>query len=531
MKHNLLQLAARAGYGQDLIGIYDLVTNRIESGFAYDNSNLEIGIDDEKDGTILFPHVPKSTHTQVYALIGEAFSRVGYKPVFVICDGCQPMCTLKDINKPSDPIKCETCQYGATATIKQAGHETIILSDLLPEDKVYKSDDFEKEYRGVDINRYALASTRKATKKYHLASKDDWRIYDYFIESSVKIIDVMEKLFQTRDIVATIANDDKYTQGGIPLEIAERHGVPAYSDAYGWLDGTLLISRISDRDSLPYFERTELVNEFLSQELTENQRRSIKETMRDRMRGNKNMRVHYSATTNNSINPKKDEFVVGMFTNLIWDASLEVADCPFPDPFEWISATIDALAEQESITLIIKTHPAENIRGTNESVENWIRDHWDPLPENIEVLSPETEINTYEMIQDLDAGIVYNSTVGLEMAYLGKPVIVGGKTHYKHLNITHDPETSSEYQDLVRNISELEDDEKVKMRATRYLYFLFNVKHLDFPYIQMTKEGNVQAISSDDPAGLETLEAIVRQCPKGEPVFSSQFKSDLADSL
>ena len=54
-------------------------------------------------------------------------------------------------------------------------------------------------------------------------------------------------------------------------------------------------------------------------------------------------------------------------------------------------------------------------------------------------------VNTYDLFEIADLGLVYTTTVGLEMAMSGVPVIVVGKTHYrgKGFTLTRIPGRSS----------------------------------------------------------------------------------------
>jgi hypothetical protein len=61
------------------------------------------------------------------------------------------------------------------------------------------------------------------------------------------------------------------------------------------------------------------------------------------------------------------------------------------------------------------------------------------LPEQIHLIKPEEKVNTYDLIAAADVGLVYTTTVGLEMAMSGVPVIVSGNTHYRGRGFTIDP--------------------------------------------------------------------------------------------
>ena len=61
------------------------------------------------------------------------------------------------------------------------------------------------------------------------------------------------------------------------------------------------------------------------------------------------------------------------------------------------------------------------------------------LPDHVRAVPPESDISTYDLIELADVGLVYTTTVGLEMAMRGIPVIVAGQTHYRGKGFTTDP--------------------------------------------------------------------------------------------
>lgn len=261
--------------------------------------------------------------------------------------------------------------------------------------------------------------------------------------------------------------------------MAKSHNIPSYSVSTGYRDGYIMFGRQEENKlPLPQFTNPELIKKNMEEELHKKEINEIENVMKKRTSGSTST-VPYTET-GTSIKPKGCDTTVGMFTNLIWDGSLEIETAPFPDVFDWIFTTIDYFIESD-MRLIIRTHPVEAIRGTNEDVASSIRENYNNLPENIILVDPEENINSYKLIDDLDVGIVYNSTVGLEMAYNGLPVIIGGDTHYRNLGFTYDPDSPEEYVRFLNKSNRLKSKENTKERARRYCYLLFIQKHIEFP--------------------------------------------------
>jgi capsule polysaccharide export protein KpsC/LpsZ len=99
------------------------------------------------------------------------------------------------------------------------------------------------------------------------------------------------------------------------------------------------------------------------------------------------------------------------------------------------------------------------------------------IPENILLISADAEINTYDLIEIADLGLVYTTTVGMEMAMSGVPVIVIGQTHYRDKGFTLDPQTWDAFFELLTDLLSSTDITRLTRRevdlAREYAYRFF----------------------------------------------------------
>ncbi|HMD80783.1 MAG TPA: hypothetical protein VKE92_05705, partial [Anaerolineales bacterium] len=106
------------------------------------------------------------------------------------------------------------------------------------------------------------------------------------------------------------------------------------------------------------------------------------------------------------------------------------------------------------------------------------------VPENIHLIGPLEKINTYDLMEISDLGLVYTTTTGLEMAMNGIPVIVCGETHYRKRGFTLDPMSWDEYyamiDDALNNKKSL--TETHIGTAWEYAYRFFFEYPLAFPW-------------------------------------------------
>lgn len=66
------------------------------------------------------------------------------------------------------------------------------------------------------------------------------------------------------------------------------------------------------------------------------------------------------------------------------------------------------------------------------------------------VIDEDMNINSFSVLEITDVAVTHTSTIGLEMAMLGKPSIILGATHYKGKQFTIDPLTVTEYIEAIK---------------------------------------------------------------------------------
>jgi hypothetical protein len=134
--------------------------------------------------------------------------------------------------------------------------------------------------------------------------------------------------------------------------------------------------------------------------------------------------------------------------NVIWDLAALNKQVVFGDMMEWIAATIEWFGRHPEYELIVKAHPAEqhpSIPETRERVALALEDRGVRLPANVHLLSPKARVTVYELLPRVKAGIVHTTTVGLEMAARGMPVLTSGRAPYRGYGFTLDPGTPQAY--------------------------------------------------------------------------------------
>ena len=152
---------------------------------------------------------------------------------------------------------------------------------------------------------------------------------------------------------------------------------------------------------------------------------------------------------------------------------------------EMIVKTIGYFNHHPELQLVVRVHPGE-LKTHGTSMIDVINEAYAELPENIHIIRPEDKTNTYDLMEIADFGVVYTTTVGMEMAMSGLAVIVTGKTHYAGKGFTLDPQTWQEYEHLLDRISQNPAAARLTPeqleKAWLYAYLFFFEYSLPFPW-------------------------------------------------
>jgi hypothetical protein len=169
-----------------------------------------------------------------------------------------------------------------------------------------------------------------------------------------------------------------------------------------------------------------------------------------------------------------------MFCNILWDSAVMGRDLAFPSMGAWVVGGIHWAASHPDIDLFVRIHPAEiGLRNhpTLERMADHIAANVDTLPANVRVVQAEDPTSSYALMDMAALGMVYTSTVGLELAARGVPVLVAAATHYRGRGFTVDPETADQYwanaDRLLVSPPEGAERERMRELARRYAVLFF----------------------------------------------------------
>jgi hypothetical protein len=182
--------------------------------------------------------------------------------------------------------------------------------------------------------------------------------------------------------------------------------------------------------------------------------------------------------------------VILLATNVIGD-SLTLGRQVFSDSMtNWLQRTVEFFAFRPDVQLIVRIHPGELItRGPSVvDVVNEVFEGSGTAQDysHVHVIPADAEVNTYDLIEIADLGLVYTTTVGMEMAMSGTPCIIVGNTHYRARGFTLDPESWDDYFEILARVLDQPEQYRLENQqvqlAWNYAYRFFFDYPLPFPW-------------------------------------------------
>lgn len=133
--------------------------------------------------------------------------------------------------------------------------------------------------------------------------------------------------------------------------------------------------------------------------------------------------------------------------NSSWDSAALGLHTIFEDNQQWIVETARYLLENTSVPVVVRQHPAERLSyaRSNDDYRGLLQRNFGSHP-RLHFVAAEEKINSYALFDRVAAVVVYTSTIGVEAAAHGKPVITPSNSYYSGLGFVWRAADLDQYQ-------------------------------------------------------------------------------------
>lgn len=458
-------------------------------------------------GTILIAPYRVSPISNLFeGLIAYYFRLKGYNVKAIMCNQAVNICENLSKNKKRNCIDCSLCLAEQNRFCKVFNVEKISLNDFITKKereivtKLVNSRSFnvENDFLYNDLN--FKEEIESAVKRYTLSSNinDKKNIIREFSKTAFLTSIALEKIQAEEKAIQLILSHGIYSTWGSLLKTANKVNLKSTVWGRGYVgQGNLVFGK-----NKSYLEEVLNDDNWKEISITEEEEVVIKEYYVDKFKGDKFKRDYinyYNELQYEDFNKKsffneidKYKYKFGMYTNIPWDGEVFNKSKGFPNNVTYITSVINWFINNPDNCLVIRPHPAEksgNEALFSEKFEDILYDLYPILPDNVKLLSPENPITSYELVNKVDANIIYGSSLSLEFAVMGFLVIQTGNFNVNNKGIVYEANTIEELYEFMRSASlnKLIVTDEMKRNALNYANYWINYKHLNDETMNLEK--------------------------------------------
>lgn len=443
------------------------------------------------------------------AMIAAALNLRGYRTHFILCNGVQEACIQRGLEKNERledwSLKCPNCLKSMRYTAHQYGLEYSLTGDYISENKksefktlsetISIEDLLNYEFLGIQAGALSWSSLVRYMKGHvielsDLKKEDEIILRKYFYGGLVNI-------FAAEEVINKFAPAAIYGSHGVYIDYSPMilkafiKGIPALVWSSGFKDFLHYFTIPKKPHKLEFRGITPSAwKKRVEKQLNEKEIKILDEYIYNRFnKGNKRDFLNVTFPESIEVLKKKlgienNKKTVCLFCHVNWDSSFDVSEMLFDNATQWLRESLNIIFEVKDVNWIIRVHPGEKATGSLYTIDNFLKDNYPSIPDNVKILWSDSEINSLGLYKLTDAGITLFGTMGAELPLLGKPVITAGKAHFSNKGFTYDAKSKAEYFQMLRDIADIKplSNEQIKI-AQQYAYSFFIQRQIPIPVL------------------------------------------------
>jgi hypothetical protein len=437
-----------------------------------------------------------SVHLAIETVLAHAVRRRGGEPIFAYCGGRLPICDVMPVTA-APPMPCHSCREYASGAINAAGFDSIALHDVLDVGlsvkiarrrvasltTVRECESYMDQ--GIPLGRLVRISVAWFLSRGSLTdTPQTLETYRSFLVSGIVVARGLRGILNRTAPQRVFMLNGSFFPESIMAALAAQRGIPFGTYEKGFIHDAIVMTPGAAASRLEIPETA--WSAARDTPLTDSESKAIDAYLGDRRNGGDSLdnfwrsRIDDLARIRRELRLDAEHPLVVMFCNILWDSAVMGRDLAFSSMGRWVVDGILWAESHPEIDLVIRIHPAEiQLRNhvTVERMADHIAANFTALPPNVRVIQAEDTTSSYVLMDIAALGLVYTSTVGLELATRGTPVVVAAATHYRGRGFTVDPATPREYWAeadlLLQNPPVDVERERTRELARRYAVLFF----------------------------------------------------------
>ena len=476
--------------------------------------------------------------TVLESLLAVALTLRGARPEILLCDADLPACQLTKYAKIAPRRLVRTGTAPICPPCVAAGHDAYDALGLPVHhlgDQLEVSDvlEIKAEVEAMDVARLEdpAAAAESAVVEHARAGalryfgrgdlRDESRgqaVLRLYLRAALATERSVQRLLEREEYDVAVFHHGIYVPQGIVGEVCRAQGVRVVNSNPAYRKQTLIFSH---GDSYHKTMLSEPVSRWADEELGHRRESVLDDYLRSRRTGEGDW-IHFNTAPDEAaasvyaetgLDPAKP--IVGLLSNVVWDAQLHYGSNAFPGMVDWVRHTIDAFGRRDDVQLLIRVHPAE-VTGAVPSRQPLlaeIQSMFPQLPANVAVVPPESKLSTYVAMDLCDSVLIYNTKTGIELSAVGIPVVVAGEAWIRGKGFSTDVTSVAEYDAVLKELprGQRMAPEEVE-RARRYAYHFFFRRMISLSLIESPAQfqfdlsvDNLEQLMPGATPGLDTI--------------------------
>lgn len=454
------------------------------------------------------PYVRWSLHSARQSTILHGLHLRGARTLMVMCDGLMTECDLYQPAKGTagqrSAQSCSRCQ--AESAFVTAKHRLNYLwlgrwLDPTAHSEVATwaagvEDPNMAVFRSWPIGEWVRSSVHSHNRTDDLDFSDPKldATYRRYIASGAIVAQAFDSLLQHEQPDALLLFNGRMAPTRVALELAQRHGVRTITEERGFAPGHMrLVENTHCLDPNPFYA---LCTQWRDTPLNTQELASVGALLDEHLNGEGFEMGLFAAPTAGAdqlaarMSLDRTQKHAVLFTSSTDEPQGQSeAGGIFAHQHDWVRCTIAHFATRPDWTLIIRTHPNSGGKrsvGSNSAELAFIDSLTTNLPHNVRLILPDEDVSSFDLMKIADCGLIWHSSVGIEMAAMGRPVLRAGNYWFRDAEFMHAPEDGSGYTDCVDQMLEnAQAGQAVEqtIAAWRFAYCWFFRQSLDFPLV------------------------------------------------
>ena len=414
------------------------------------------------------------------SLLGVALTLRGADVRFLLCDGVLPACQecdyqwlseLEFLSQGPQPL-CKTCYQPARAMLEPLGLPILRYGQFL------SSQDTAEE--PSVFNEHAMAGALRYFGRGTLPEGPiGAEIFERYQNAAGVTASVMRRMIAEQRPDVVVFHHGIYVPQGVVGAVLREAGVRIVNWGPAYRKSSVLFSHGDTYHRTMIEESPSAWEDML---WTDKHEKQIMDYLQSRWTGSNDW-ISFQGGADQDGQAITDRLgldttrpVVGLLTNVTWDAQLHFRKSAFPSMLDWLFASIQYFKSRTDVQWVIRVHPAEVLGSvpSRQLAVDEIAQRFGSLPPHIKVVGPEDRVSTYALMALCDSALVFGTKTALELACTGLPVVVAGEAWCRGKGFTIDVSSPEEYRQVLETLplaKRLSEEEITAARKYAYYFF------------------------------------------------------------